>query len=95
MTTRSEYIPNAPRHRIPVPAGRRGARLDRLVPSPGHVYPAAGDDGAGPSGVHGGDCGGAAGGEEMYEEAMARVGRPHDGVLVARAFLRFLLEDGS
>lgn len=34
-------------------------------------------------------------GEEMYGEAMARVGRPHDGVLVARAFLRFLLEDGS
>lgn len=28
----------------------------------------------------------------MYEEALARVGSRQDGVLVARAFLRFLLE---
>jgi len=31
--------------------------------------------------------------QEMYEDAMARVGKPHDGVVVAQAFLRFLLED--
>lgn len=29
----------------------------------------------------------------MFEDGMSRVGRPHDGVLVAGAFLRFLLED--
>ena len=31
--------------------------------------------------------------DEMYEDAMARVGAAHDGVTVAAAFLRFLLED--
>ena len=30
--------------------------------------------------------------EKTYEDAMARVVRPHDGVLVAEAFLKFLLE---
>lgn len=30
--------------------------------------------------------------EKMYEDAMARVGRHHDGVLVAQGFLKFLLE---
>lgn len=32
-------------------------------------------------------------GDEIYQEAMARVARPHDGVLVAKAFLRFLMEE--
>ena len=31
--------------------------------------------------------------EEIYAEAMARVGKPHDGVLIAQAFLRFLMEE--
>lgn len=31
--------------------------------------------------------------EAAYEDAMARVGKRHDGVAVAQAFLRFLLED--
>ena len=31
-------------------------------------------------------------GDEIYEEAKARLSKPHDGVLVAQAFLRFLLE---
>ncbi len=30
--------------------------------------------------------------DEVYGEAMARVGRPQDGVLIAQAFLRFLME---
>ena len=34
-------------------------------------------------------------GEGVYAEAMARVGRPHDGVRVARGFLRFLMEGGG
>lgn len=32
-------------------------------------------------------------GDEIYREAMARVGKPHDGVLVAQAFLKFLVEE--
>jgi GMP synthase-like glutamine amidotransferase len=28
-----------------------------------------------------------------FEDAMQRVGKPHDGVVVAQAFLRFLLDD--
>ena len=28
--------------------------------------------------------------DEIYQEAMARVERPHDGVLVAQAFVKFL-----
>lgn len=32
-------------------------------------------------------------GEAIYAEAMARVARPQDGVLIAQAFLRFLMED--
>lgn len=31
--------------------------------------------------------------EEIYGEAMARVGKPHDGVMVAQAFLKFLMEE--
>ena len=31
--------------------------------------------------------------EEVYGEAMARVGQPQDGVLIAQAFLKFLMED--
>lgn len=31
--------------------------------------------------------------DETYEDAMARVGREHDGVVVAKAFLKFLLEE--
>ena len=31
-------------------------------------------------------------GDEVYEDGMRRVGRAHDGVLVAMAFLRFLFE---
>lgn len=30
--------------------------------------------------------------EDVYKDGIARVARPHDGVLVAQAFLRFLLE---
>ena len=30
--------------------------------------------------------------EDTYKDAMARVLRPHDGVSVAQAFLRFLIE---
>ena len=30
--------------------------------------------------------------DKTYEDAMARISRPHDGVVVAEAFLRFLLE---
>lgn len=30
-------------------------------------------------------------GDEVYEEARGRVGRPHDGVVVARGVLRFLM----
>ena len=30
--------------------------------------------------------------DKTYEDAMARCGRPHDGVVVGEAFLRFLLE---
>ncbi len=30
--------------------------------------------------------------EDMFQEAMTRVGRRHDGVAVGQAFLRFLLE---
>lgn len=30
--------------------------------------------------------------DEQYESGMANVGKPHDGVLVAQAFLRFLME---
>ncbi len=29
---------------------------------------------------------------EIYEEAMTRVGKPQDGVVVAQAFLKFLME---
>lgn len=29
--------------------------------------------------------------EKMYKNGMARVGFPHDGVLVAQAFIKFLL----
>ena len=32
-------------------------------------------------------------GDEVYEDGLARVGKDHDGVAVAKAFLRFLLED--
>lgn len=32
-------------------------------------------------------------GDEIYGEAMARVGKPHDGVLVGQAFLKFLMEN--
>ena len=31
--------------------------------------------------------------DDVYEEAMARVGKPHDGVLVAQGFLKFLWGD--
>lgn len=31
-------------------------------------------------------------GEDTYQDGMARVAKPHDGVLVAEAFLRFLME---
>ena len=31
--------------------------------------------------------------DDIYEEAMARVGKPHDGVLIAQGFLKFLLGD--
>ena len=31
--------------------------------------------------------------DEVYRDAMARVGEPHDGVLIAQAFLKFLIED--
>ncbi|OCK78856.1 GMP synthase [Lepidopterella palustris CBS 459.81] len=31
--------------------------------------------------------------DELFEDAMARVGKDHDGVAVSSAFLRFLLED--
>lgn len=34
-------------------------------------------------------------GDEIYEEAKARVGKPHDGVLVAQAFLNFLMEEDA
>lgn len=30
--------------------------------------------------------------DEIYEEAMTRVGKPQDGVLVAQAFLKVLME---
>lgn len=30
--------------------------------------------------------------DDVYGEAMARVGEPQDGVLIAQAFLRFLME---
>ena len=30
--------------------------------------------------------------DEVYEGGISRVGRDHDGVVVAKAFLRFLLE---
>lgn len=30
--------------------------------------------------------------DETYEDGMRRVGRPHDGVVVAQAFLRFLMD---
>lgn len=29
----------------------------------------------------------------IYEDGMARVGNPQDGVLVAQAFLKFMMED--
>lgn len=32
-------------------------------------------------------------GDELYKDGMERVGNHHDGVVVAAAFLRFLLED--
>lgn len=32
-------------------------------------------------------------GKEMYEDTTSRVDRYHDGVLIAQAFLRFLLEE--
>lgn len=32
-------------------------------------------------------------GDAIYEEAIARVGKPHDGVLVAQAFLKFLMDE--
>lgn len=31
--------------------------------------------------------------DEIYNEAKSRAGNQHDGVLVAEAFLRFMLED--
>ena len=31
-------------------------------------------------------------GEDTYQDAISRVAKPHDGVLVAEAFLRFLAE---
>ena len=31
-------------------------------------------------------------GDEMYEEAMARVGKEHDGLLVGKRFIEFLLD---
>ena len=31
--------------------------------------------------------------DEIYEEAMTRVGEAHDGVVVAQAFLKFLMEE--
>lgn len=31
--------------------------------------------------------------DETYEDGIARVGEHHDGIMVAAAFLRFLLED--
>ena len=30
---------------------------------------------------------------QMYDDAMSRVDKPHDGVVVGAAFIRFLLED--
>ena len=30
--------------------------------------------------------------DEVYEGGISRVGRDHDGVIVAKAFLRFLME---
>lgn len=32
-------------------------------------------------------------GEEYFKEAYERAGRPHDGLAVARGFVKFLLED--
>lgn len=34
-------------------------------------------------------------GVEIYKEAMGRVALPHDGVVVGRAFLRFLFGEGE
>ena len=31
-------------------------------------------------------------GDEIYEEAIRRVGKPQDGVVVAQAFLKFLID---
>lgn len=31
--------------------------------------------------------------EQQAKDALERVGKPHDGVVIAKAFLRFLLED--
>jgi GMP synthase-like glutamine amidotransferase len=31
--------------------------------------------------------------DEQARDALERVGKPHDGVIIAKAFLRFLLED--
>jgi len=31
--------------------------------------------------------------DALYKDALARVGKPQDGVVIAQAFLRFLLED--
>ena len=31
--------------------------------------------------------------DDVYKDGLARVGKDHDGVAVAKAFLRFLLED--
>ena len=31
--------------------------------------------------------------DEVFKDGLARVGKDHDGVVVAQAFLRFLLED--
>ena len=32
-------------------------------------------------------------GDEIYEEAMARVGKKHDGLMVGKRFVQFLLGD--
>lgn len=32
-------------------------------------------------------------GEEDYRDGLSRVDKPHDGVMIASAFLRFLLDD--